>query len=338
MNSMIKKIIGVVLVVASVGTSYAATDRYLDVQYIRNRAFTLTVPTVNGTLVERAAVETLSNKTINGTLIGPVTGNVTGNASTATALAANPSDCSAGQYANAIAASGNLTCSAIASSDLSAVVLGTTNGGTGQNNRTAAFNALAPSSPAKGTLVVFNGSNWVNVGVGSEGSLLRGNSSSSAGVDWASATSGSSQTSMIIMDSGNGHGGSVSGDTKIRNFSNSRVSSGSDITYTARTTTAGDKFTANTAGVFCVEYTDQNSGAAESVAITVNDSATSTNATTPITYAQGLRALGRTGSTNEGSVSWCGILAATDVVRAHDDGGSNSTNSKTLFTIVKVSN
>jgi hypothetical protein len=35
---------------------------------------------------------------------------VTGNASTATALAANPSDCAAGQYATAIAASGNLTC------------------------------------------------------------------------------------------------------------------------------------------------------------------------------------------------------------------------------------
>lgn len=38
---------------------------------------------------------------------------VTGNASTATALAANPTDCSAGQFATAIAASGNLTCSAL---------------------------------------------------------------------------------------------------------------------------------------------------------------------------------------------------------------------------------
>lgn len=38
---------------------------------------------------------------------------VTGNASTATALAANPSDCAAGEFATAIAASGNLTCSAL---------------------------------------------------------------------------------------------------------------------------------------------------------------------------------------------------------------------------------
>jgi hypothetical protein len=39
-------------------------------------------------------------------------------APTATALAANPSDCSANQFANAIAASGNLTCAAIADADV----------------------------------------------------------------------------------------------------------------------------------------------------------------------------------------------------------------------------
>lgn len=38
--------------------------------------------------------------------------NTTGNAATATALAANPSDCSVGEFANAIAANGNLTCAA----------------------------------------------------------------------------------------------------------------------------------------------------------------------------------------------------------------------------------
>jgi hypothetical protein len=43
------------------------------------------------------------------TFIGPLTGN----ASTATALAATPTGCSAGQYATAIAANGNLTCSVV---------------------------------------------------------------------------------------------------------------------------------------------------------------------------------------------------------------------------------
>jgi len=42
-----------------------------------------------------------------------------GNVATATALAANPTDCSAGQYANAIAANGNLTCAAVAYADVS---------------------------------------------------------------------------------------------------------------------------------------------------------------------------------------------------------------------------
>ena len=43
-----------------------------------------------------------------------------GNASTATALATNPTDCGAGTKATAIDASGNLTCSAVAVADLSA--------------------------------------------------------------------------------------------------------------------------------------------------------------------------------------------------------------------------
>lgn len=42
-----------------------------------------------------------------------ITANVVGNADTATALAANPADCSANQFANAIAASGALTCAAV---------------------------------------------------------------------------------------------------------------------------------------------------------------------------------------------------------------------------------
>lgn len=53
-----------------------------------------------------------------------------GNAATATALAANPTDCSAGQYASAIAANGNLTCAQVSFSDLagtSGVVVGAAN-------------------------------------------------------------------------------------------------------------------------------------------------------------------------------------------------------------------
>jgi hypothetical protein len=53
-----------------------------------------------------------------GVFVGNVTGALTGNASTATALAANPTDCSANQFANAIAANGNLTCAGITDADV----------------------------------------------------------------------------------------------------------------------------------------------------------------------------------------------------------------------------
>jgi hypothetical protein len=48
-----------------------------------------------------------------------ITADLTGNADTATALAANPTDCGAGEYANTIAANGDLTCAQVALSELS---------------------------------------------------------------------------------------------------------------------------------------------------------------------------------------------------------------------------
>jgi hypothetical protein len=73
-------------------------------------------PTFTGTVTGTFAGNVTGNVT--GNLTGNVTGNVTGtsgsttgNAATATALAANPTDCAAGQYATTIAANGNLTCS-----------------------------------------------------------------------------------------------------------------------------------------------------------------------------------------------------------------------------------
>jgi hypothetical protein len=48
-----------------------------------------------------------------------VSGAITGNAATATALAANPADCTSGQYATTIAANGDLTCAAVAYAQVS---------------------------------------------------------------------------------------------------------------------------------------------------------------------------------------------------------------------------
>ncbi len=52
---------------------------------------------------------------------GPLTGAVTGNASTATALASDPADCGANTWANAINASGTLTCSAVTYAGITAM-------------------------------------------------------------------------------------------------------------------------------------------------------------------------------------------------------------------------
>jgi len=66
------------------------------------------------TIIRRDASGNFAANVITAALTGNVTGNVTGaltgNADTATALAANPTDCGAGEFANAIAANGNLTC------------------------------------------------------------------------------------------------------------------------------------------------------------------------------------------------------------------------------------
>lgn len=59
-----------------------------------------------------------TNPTLPGTTTGTFSGPLTGNASTASALAANPADCSANQFAQSIVASGDLTCAAIADADV----------------------------------------------------------------------------------------------------------------------------------------------------------------------------------------------------------------------------
>lgn len=84
-----------------------------------------------------------------GNVTGNLTGAVTGNASTATALAANPSDCSANQFATTIAASGNLTCAALADADVPNAI--TISGGTVDNS------IIGGSTAAAGTFTTLTG-------------------------------------------------------------------------------------------------------------------------------------------------------------------------------------
>lgn len=56
--------------------------------------------------------------TVTGAFSGNLTGNVTGNADTATALAANPTDCAADRYVISSAANGDLTCTQVTNAGL----------------------------------------------------------------------------------------------------------------------------------------------------------------------------------------------------------------------------
>lgn len=47
------------------------------------------------------------------------------------------------------------------------------NGGTGQTTATAAFDALAPSSPAQGDILYYNGTHWVRLAAGTSGQALK---------------------------------------------------------------------------------------------------------------------------------------------------------------------
>lgn len=140
--------------------------------------------------------------------------------------------------------------------------------------------------------------------------------------------------SMIRMFTANAYGGSSSGETTVRNFTTVNTSIGTAITYTARTTTTGDKFTINEDGVYCMIYSD-NWTAAQNFAITINSSGLSTNPNA-ITPSQEL-AISHQGSANTYlTISGCMLLAAGDVVRAQAGGTAAVDGNYTSFTIVKA--
>ena len=122
---------------------------------------------VDGTLTERMTIA--SDGTINATTF---VGALTGEAQTAAALAANPTDCSSNQFANAIAANGNLTCAAIADADVPNTIT---------VNLAAAATALETARNIGG--VSFDGTGNINL----PGVNTAGNQNTSGNADTASA-------------------------------------------------------------------------------------------------------------------------------------------------------
>lgn len=225
------------------------------------------------------------------------------------------------------------------------------NGGTGLASGTSGgipyfsgTTTLASSAALSVHQVVLGGgagaSPVVVSGTGTSGQVLTSNGAS-ADPTWQAAGGGSVGNSFIYVTQGNGYGGSSSGETHVRNFTNTAGSNGSDITYTLRDSTHGDKFTINTSGVYSICYTDtstvSNMGLGLTVGIAAGDALLSGNPGS-ITYAQGFR--GMVNVAASGSIAeMCRTLylTATTVVRAMTDNASTSSNAANeSFSITRV--
>lgn len=205
--------------------------------------------------------------------------------------------------------------------DLTAKVTGAlpvANGGTGQSSYTdgqiligkTTGNTLTKTTLTAGAnITITNGSGAITIAA-----------SGAAGVG----------DSGIYVDTGNGRG---STNTRVRRFTNSRHASGSDITY-ADSATLGASATINTAGGYAVTYCDSISSGVSNIAISVNGSALTTNASS-ITYAQGLRA-GAVVDNATNCVSTTLFCAVNDVIRPQEDANTDGTNQRQIFSVTRM--
>lgn len=95
-------------------TTIAASGNLTCAQVSLSAGVTGTLPNGNTTATSANTTSAIVARDGSGNFsAGTITAALSGNASTATALASNPTDCSAGEVATAIAASGNLTCTKV---------------------------------------------------------------------------------------------------------------------------------------------------------------------------------------------------------------------------------
>jgi hypothetical protein len=142
------------------------------------------------------------------------------------------------------------------------------------------------------------------------------------------AVNSNNTASMVTVDTGNGYG---STNTKVRRFTNVRQTLGNAITY-ADSASIGGTWTINQPGTYSISYSDQSSIGAGDIGIVVNGTAGTTSINN-VTYAQGLRQISTTSTTNPGDVSWTGVLKQGDVIWVQTDGNANSTTATSMVTV-----
>lgn len=136
--------------------------------------------------------------------------------------------------------------------------------------------------------------------------------------------------SSVQVCTPNGHG---STGTKIRKYSGTATTVGTDITY-ASDATNGDTFTINTAGLYHISSTDYDGSVGTNIGISLNSAQQTTNIQT-ITAANRLQMAGAPAN-NQTQVSYTGKFAATDVIRNHDNGANTTTAATECFQIIRV--
>lgn len=147
--------------------------------------------------------------------------------------------------------------------------------------------------------------------------------------------------SEIWVHTGDGRGGTSSGDTQIRNFATVVKSTGAAITRTARTATTGEFYTINESGLYAIQYADILASATW-MGITLNDTQTSTTYPSMSTYSQKIAATNTPAADVVASVSTTLFLSAGDIIRAKcsaaTGGGGGSGLGGDQFRITKIGN
>ena len=140
----------------------------------------------------------------------------------------------------------------------------------------------------------------------------------------------------IWLTTGNGLGGSSSGETTVRNFATVMQNAGTAITYAARTATTGDKFTINEDGIYAINYNDRDASAGITFGLTLNSTGLST-VIQSLTSAIIISMTHVQIANRDTHISWVGPLFAGDIIRAQfETGGTPGTTFESRILLTKV--